>query len=217
MVRIILIIVVLFLGQSKAYACSCMPAGVMPISEMLEDYDYVFIARVDEAIDYNNNSMPVGLNKGLNIEELIQNSRKITPAKKAKVTISEVFKGRLEGSVDLNFEAEGGNCAGGYYFEGETTLFFLSDVGEGLVRSAGHCSPSNQYFHTPDQIRKFNKNGTDPKLLSNHCYFNFKKSEGWVEFMDEKQIDSFILRECSAYYEDYKEGKFSIPISPEPK
>ena len=75
--------------------------------------------------------------KGLNIEELIQNSRKITPAKKAKVTISEVFKGRLEGSVDLNFEAEGGNCAGGYYFEGETTLFFLSDVGEGLVRSAG--------------------------------------------------------------------------------
>ena len=184
---------------------------------MLEHYDHVFMAHVDEAIDYNNNHWPIGWHEELNREDFSKLVRKMTPTKKAKIRITEVFKGRLEGSVDLNFEAEGGNCAGGYYFEGETTLFFLSDVGEGLVRSAGHCSPSNQYFHTPDQIRKFNKNGTDPKLLSNHCYFNFKKSEGWVEFMDEKQIDSFILRECSAYYEDYKEGKFSIPISPEPK
>lgn len=214
MVRIILIIIVLFLGQSKAYACSCMPAGVMPISEMLEDYDYVFIARVDEAIDYNNNSIPDGLPEVL---ELIKQSKKRTPAKKAKVTISEIFKGEYAGSIELNFQRGVGNCSGGYYFKGDTTLFFLYDLGEGLVRSAGHCSPSNQYFHTTDQIREFNKNGTDPKLLNNHCYFRFKQAERWGEFMDEKQIDSFMLGECSAYYEDYKEGKFSIPISPEPK
>ena len=194
-----------------------MPAGVMPISEMLEDYDYVFIARVDEAIDYNNNSMPVGLSKGLNIEELIQNSRKITPAKKAKVTISEVFKGRLEGSVDLNFEAEGGNCAGGYYFEGETTLFFLSDVGESLVSAAGSCSPSSQYHYSTDQIREFTKNGTDPKLLSNYCAISIKKLEDWAEVAGDKHIETFIMKECATQYEIYKEGKSSTFFEGEPK
>ena len=204
MVRTILVIIVLFLYQSTAFACSCLPARVMPISEMLEHYDHVFMAHVDEAIDYNNNHWPIGWHEELNREDFSKLVRKMTPTKKAKIRITEVFKGRLEGSVDLNFEAEGGNCAGGYYFEGETTLFFLSDVGESLVSAAGSCSPSSQYHYSTDQIREFTKNGTEPKLLSNYCAISIKKLEDWAEVAGDKHIETFIMKECATQYEIYK-------------
>ena len=222
MVRTIFITITLLLLHSTAYACSCGSSGVIPISYMLGDYDFVFMARVDDAIDQNNNHWPSDWHEDIDFEEYKTLARKITPTKSAKITTIEVFKGSLEGSLELNFKTgfAAGNCAGGYYYQGERTLFFLNDLEDGFVRPADICSSKNQYIYSIEQIREFAKNGTNPDLLSSDCkrkFYNAARDAVAAELFGLKYNDKHsITSECAPHYEDYKAGKFTISQAPEP-
>jgi len=207
MVRGVFIAIILLLLHSKAYACSCSARGVIPISDMLGSYDFVFMAQVDNAIDLNNNNWPLSWYENFDFEKYKTLEIKPTPTKRAKITITEVFKGSLKGSVDLIFKPDPSNCAGGYYSPGEKTLFFLQDLGDGFVRATGACSISNLYSYSKDQIREFTRNGTNPNLLGVGCELEFSTAESFAVFLGKKPI-ALVRPNCAAYYEDYKAGKF---------
>jgi len=222
MVRATLIAIALLLLNSKAHACSCSARGVVPISDMIGDYDFVFMAQVNDAIDYNNNRLSFNFLEVLNDEELHALYRKTTPTKKAKISITEIFKGRLEGSIELNFKSDGSNCARPYLIQGETALFFLQDLGDGFVRAAGTCDASNQYIYSIDQIREFTKNDTNPDLLSRQCGLEIMQAEQWASFLEAVYLDKkppvdFLTQNCAEYYKDYKAGNFNPYKERKPK
>jgi len=204
MVRLLTSVLILFFFPLQAYACNCYTKGVIPISEMLDRYDHVFLAQVDDAIDYNDNRWPVGWNKELDYDELQQRMLEIRPTKLAKITISEVFKGPLRGTEELRFKADSSNCAGGYYSQGETTLFFLNDVGDSFVRAAGWCSASSQYLYETDQVRDYFVRGTDVNVISRDCYRDFRS-------FGQNAMNVFKGQNCAEHYDEYKAGKLFIP------
>lgn len=181
---------------------------------MLDEFDYVFFAEVNEAVDYDGNSWSVDWPQGLSTDEVLERLNDMAPTDKATITTREVFKGNIKARKELIFrDASGlGNCRGGYYFNGEERLFFLNENEDGTVRPSNWCSPSSQYIYDIKQIRNFYSKNDDPKILSMRCLSTLRGMDKFFdELSDDRRQNVFSNDNCVEHLEDFRAGKFYTP------